>query len=51
MYILSITSTPQTSVEPNAPINPSHVFLGDKLMSLVLPKKNPKRGNRKLIAI
>lgn len=32
---------PKMTVETNAPRKPSHVLLGDSLMRLVRPKKNP----------
>lgn len=36
-----LTANPNTTVDKAPPINPSHVFLGDSLISGVLPKKNP----------
>jgi hypothetical protein len=32
---------PNKTVENAPPMNPSHVFLGESLMSGVFPKKNP----------
>lgn len=40
--LLLLTTSPKITVEMNPPMNPSHVFLGDSLINLVLPKKNPK---------
>ena len=34
---------PITTVETPPPMNPSHVFLGDSLISGVLPKKKPNK--------
>lgn len=39
--IASVNNNPLTIVITNAPINPSHVFLGDNRISGVRPKKNP----------
>ena len=38
---LMLTRTPNTTVEMAPPMKPSHVFLGDSLMSGVRPKKKP----------
>lgn len=43
---LFLTSNPHTTVDAKAPKKPSHVFLGDKLISLVRPKKKPKNTTR-----
>ena len=36
-----LTIKPYMTVETNAPMNPSQVFLGESLISLVRPKKKP----------
>ena len=41
-----LTSMLKKTVENAPPMKPSHVFLGDNLMSRVRPKKKP--GNKKL---
>ena len=49
MCVCDTMRVPPTSRHPRfrrhnvPPINPSHVFLGDSLISGVLPKKNPAR--------
>lgn len=42
----SLTMNPKMTVENNAPMNPSHVFLGLSLISGVRPKKNPGSQQR-----
>jgi hypothetical protein len=38
-----LTKNANTKVDSMPPINPSHVFLGESLISGVLPKAIPKR--------
>ena len=44
MYSTILTTSPKITVDKNPPRNPSHVFLGDNLINLVLPKKKPREA-------
>lgn len=47
-----LTTNAESNVVTDAPINPSHVFFGEILISGVFPKKNPKKyAATSLIAI
>ncbi len=41
-HVVHLTKNPANTVTTNAPTNPSHVFRGDRGVSLVLPKVIPK---------